>query len=358
METNNSAFQEDATKYLKGITSFVPFSEALDSEIFHGDRVESLLVSDSEHSSMVSQCESPLLDGDLTLAFSAFSSEQTEIGDSSEDSSNLKGYDAFITRDYERSSSIIFEPTPIADAGVQVVGATPILPRLLTTYCADFISVLKNIPEQEPRPERSLSNASSYRGGDQSAVKVGGHRTPLFPCLPQNQVDDSSSREEWKTSQLTSEIMRIHPYQNEKWKQRYQDLLDYRKHNGNCNVPFHYKEKPFLSQWVKRQRYQYKCKLQGKHSHLTTERVQVLDMIGFIWDSHSAAWEENFDLLKQFEKKHKHCHVPVANCQLSTWMKRQRRQYKRFMAKQTSTMTQGRMGRLIELDFVWNGSAK
>jgi hypothetical protein len=298
-----------------------------------------------------------LIDRDLTLAFSGFSSEQTEIGDSSEESSSLKGCDTFITRDSVLSSSTIFEPTPIADTGVQVVGTTPILPRLLTTYCADFISVLKNIPDQESGPERTLSNASSSRGGDKSAVKVGGHRSPLCPSLPPNQVN-SSSREQWKTSQLTSEIMRIHPYQNEKWKQRYQDLLDYRKHNGNCNVPFHYKEKPFLSQWVKRQRYQYKCKLQGKHSHLTPERVKVLDMIGFIWDSHSAAWEENFDLLRQFEKKHKHCHVPVANCQLSTWMKRQRRQYKRFMAKQTSTMTQKRMRRLIELDFVWNGSAK
>jgi hypothetical protein len=357
METNNSAFQEDAVKYFKGITSFVPFSGALDSDVFERDRIESLLVSDSEHSSMVSQCEPPLIDGDLTLAFSVFSSEQTEIGDSSEETSNVKGYDTFITRDSELSSSIIFEPTPIGDTGVQIVRATSILPRLLTTYCADFISVLKNIPEQASQPERTVSNASRSHGGDKSAVKVGGHWAPLCLCHPPSQVD-FSSREEWKTTPLSSDIMRIHPYQNEKWKQRYQDLLDYRKHNGNCNVPFHYKEKPFLSQWVKRQRYQYKCKLLGKHSHLTTERVKVLDMIGFIWDSHSAAWEENFDLLRQFEKKHKHCHVPVANCQLSTWMKRQRRQYKRFMAKQTSTMTQERMGRLIELDFVWNGSAK
>jgi hypothetical protein len=145
----------------------------------------------------------------------------------------------------------------------------------------------------------------------------------------------------------------IYPFQNKKWMERYSDLLEFKKKQGHCHVPFHYKENPALSQWVKRQRHQYKLWEARKHSHINSERIQMLEMLGFTWDSHAASWEENFQALKDFKDTHGHIHVPIANAQLSTWVKRQRRQYNQYIANQPSTMTPEKVHRLSELGLVW-----
>ncbi len=146
-------------------------------------------------------------------------------------------------------------------------------------------------------------------------------------------------------------------YQNfDQWNARLQDLLDYKAEHGHCNVPFCYDEKPFLAPWVKRQRYQYKCKVKGKHSHLTDERERMLEDLGFVWDTHVAAWEENFERMVEFYKMHGHCYVPIKQKELSTWAKRQRRHYKQFQDaknKPTATMTEDRIQRLNSINFPW-----
>ena len=35
---------------------------------------------------------------------------------------------------------------------------------------------------------------------------------------------------------------------------------------------------------------------------MTDERVELLGKIGFIWDSHAAAWEEKLNELKEYAK--------------------------------------------------------
>ena len=61
------------------------------------------------------------------------------------------------------------------------------------------------------------------------------------------------------------------------WKQRYEELLEYKKRFGNCNVPHSYVDNPALASWVKWQRY-YKSK-----GVLALERLEQLDSIGFQW---------------------------------------------------------------------------
>jgi hypothetical protein len=149
----------------------------------------------------------------------------------------------------------------------------------------------------------------------------------------------------------------IHPYQHERWMERYQDLVDYYRTNSHCNVPYVYKANACLGQWVKRQRHQYKLRNQGHHSNLTEDRIQMLDMLGFIWDSHGAAWEEKFIELKEFCKTHGHCNVPCiydGTSKLSTWLKRQRRQYRLFVSNKASTMDYERVSKLESLGFVWD----
>ncbi len=150
----------------------------------------------------------------------------------------------------------------------------------------------------------------------------------------------------------------VHVNQNvDRWNARFQELRFYKAAHGHCNVPFLYAEKAFLAPWVKRQRYQYKCKVQGKHSHLTDERLRMLDDLGFVWDTYVAAWEENFERMVKFHKAKGHCYVPMKQKELSTWAKRQRRHYKQFREakknKPTSTMTEDRIRRLNSIDFPW-----
>ena len=87
---------------------------------------------------------------------------------------------------------------------------------------------------------------------------------------------------------------------------------------------FTYMENAALAQWVKRQRYQYKLKSEGKRSTLSDERVRLLNKIGFIWNSHDVVWEERLFELSMYKRNHGNCIVPSnyeRNPQLAVWVK-------------------------------------
>jgi len=68
------------------------------------------------------------------------------------------------------------------------------------------------------------------------------------------------------------------------WMKKFYDLLDYRKVHGHCRVPSCSKEHPQLATWVKCQRRQYRLKREGKSSAMTTQRIKLLDDVGFSWE--------------------------------------------------------------------------
>ena len=75
---------------------------------------------------------------------------------------------------------------------------------------------------------------------------------------------------------------------------------------------------------VKRQRYQHRAKQENRHSTLTAERQEMLEQLGFVWDSHALGWEERWQELREFKEKYGHCRVPktyAANPQLAIWVK-------------------------------------
>jgi hypothetical protein len=146
-------------------------------------------------------------------------------------------------------------------------------------------------------------------------------------------------------------------YQAEIWSEKFEDLCEFRKYYGHCHVPHTYARNAPLAQWVKRQRYQYKLKIEGKRSTLSDERVRLLHNIGFIWNSHEAVWEERRDELLQYKRSHGHCVVPSnfdRNPQLAVWVKRQRRQYKFYCEKKATSMTPERITKLEKLGFAWD----
>ena len=169
---------------------------------------------------------------------------------------------------------------------------------------------------------------------------------------------------------------RFRSYQSDQWALRFQDLNAFRQEFGHCHVPHVFPANPALAQWVKRQRYQYKLYQRGAHSTLTPERLQGLRQLGFVFDSHMAAWEERMEELRRYHAKFGTCRVvPNASrvvvgagtsgdssssskdwTQLAMWIKTQRRQYRLFQKGQPSTMTVERIAQFDKLGLVWNPS--
>ena len=69
------------------------------------------------------------------------------------------------------------------------------------------------------------------------------------------------------------------------WEERWNELLQFKRVHGHCNVPSKYEENPSLAIWVKRQRRHFKfyCEKKGG-TGMTPERIAKLQKLGFSWD--------------------------------------------------------------------------
>ena len=132
-------------------------------------------------------------------------------------------------------------------------------------------------------------------------------------------------------------------------------MLVFVREHGHANVPHTYPKNPKLARWVKRQRHQYKLLQDGKQSSLTVTRINALETINFVWDSHELHWDEKYEALAAYRNKNGHCTVPSCYKEnnLGTWIKCQRRQYKLYCAGKPSSMTTERIQKLKDLDFTW-----
>jgi len=96
-------------------------------------------------------------------------------------------------------------------------------------------------------------------------------------------------RKEGKKNKLTDERLRLlevlgmeHQIRNTAtWMDRFAELKEYKEAHGDCNVPQKYADNPSLGRWVDNQKTQHKKLYDGKTTHLTIERIQLLAGIGF-----------------------------------------------------------------------------
>lgn len=156
-------------------------------------------------------------------------------------------------------------------------------------------------------------------------------------------------------------ISRFSQHQDALWREQLVKLVQFKEQFGHCGIPISFSQDMTLARWVKRQRYQYKKYHQGKVCAINASRMQSLESIGFVWDAHSAAWQEKFGELTLYKQAFGHCDVPsfdVNNVQLSTWVKCQRRQYKLRIAGKSSNMTASRIQELDSLGFLWSVRAR
>jgi hypothetical protein len=76
------------------------------------------------------------------------------------------------------------------------------------------------------------------------------------------------------------------------WNERFAELKEFCDQNGHCNVPSRYAPNSTLAIWVQSQRRQYKLFMKNKTSHMTRERIERLEAIGFEWNGRdvSSTW--------------------------------------------------------------------
>ncbi len=197
-------------------------------------------------------------------------------------------------------------------------------------------------------------NVMSKSQANENRIPSTGRDEKIFSAT--ESPEDVSSHILHKDSSTSAS--RFKPFHEEKWSFHYQELLNFKKEKGDCLVPHTYPAKPHLARWVKRQRRQYKLRLEGnKNSTMTEERINILNDIGFVWDSHEVIWNERFSQLIAYKEKFGHCRVPsyCKECpQLASWVKCQRRQYKLFWEQgKGSSMNLDRIKLLNSIGFIW-----
>jgi hypothetical protein len=65
--------------------------------------------------------------------------------------------------------------------------------------------------------------------------------------------------------------------QQKKWDEMYSQLVEFRRSNGHCKVPYNYESNPSLGRWVSTQRIAFK----KGYSH--KERQKQLEELDFVW---------------------------------------------------------------------------
>jgi len=133
---------------------------------------------------------------------------------------------------------------------------------------------------------------------------------------------------------------------NQKWEDRFADLVAYRAQYGDCNVPGNWSENQRLASWVHSQRRSQKL------NTLTQDRFERLDKIGFSWTRVKELWESKYAALVEYQQAHGHCGVSTLSkdhASLGRWVARMR------VHRRRGELSKERIRRLTQLGFVWDG---
>jgi hypothetical protein len=112
------------------------------------------------------------------------------------------------------------------------------------------------------------------------------------------------------------------------WKQRFDELCDFKAVYGHCRVPINYHENRQLGAWVANQRISYKnfmAGMTGGNEHydewkdeeiqnafqwkanggvgLTKDKIAALNSIGFVWDQSTFNWYTMYERLKRYKEE-------------------------------------------------------
>ena len=120
-------------------------------------------------------------------------------------------------------------------------------------------------------------------------------------ALPQNRTKPRPTLSEERIAQLNSIGFqwKVAP-PAAGWEHRYEELVEYKRLHGDCNVPQAWPENRQLGRWVMKQRCQYTLRQKGDRCQITDERIQRLNDLGFSWTAPSfrknKKGEKEFDI--------------------------------------------------------------
>eukprot|EP00536_Pseudo-nitzschia_multiseries_P010583 jgi/Psemu1/289162/fgenesh1_pg.328_\ len=131
------------------------------------------------------------------------------------------------------------------------------------------------------------------------------------------------------------------------WDWTYELLEQYKRREGNCDVPFRHKEDgQNLGSWLSKQR-EHK-----KNGKLEPEREKRLEQLGVVWSPHTSKWDDMYSLLEQYKSENGHCNVPQKHRKdgqnLGNWVMTQCKDRRNGKLEPT------RQQRLEELGVVWS----
>ncbi|GFH44736.1 hypothetical protein CTEN210_01210 [Chaetoceros tenuissimus] len=209
-------------------------------------------------------------------------------------------------------------------------------------------------------------------------------RARLRSLLRNRQSNEEVSRKRKKEDDDLSEVSPAHKtqrrkivhtsrgsseFQNELWMTQYNALVQFKKVHGHIRVKQD-KENSQLGNWVVNQRVLYK-KLQERIKnakgeveciHMTTDRIKMLNNIGFVWTPLDDKWMARYNALKGYKEKNGHCKVKRSeNKELEVWIQKQRTSYKKLQQRindgtkdaESKRMTKNRIKLLNDIGFVW-----
>ena len=88
---------------------------------------------------------------------------------------------------------------------------------------------------------------------------------------------------------------------------------------------------------------------------MTTERISVMDLMGFEWDPTQSRgptqrWKERYGELKAYFEKHGHCKM-TSGTPLGRWCTRQRVEYRNWKRGERTSMTKTKYEALESINF-------
>jgi len=166
------------------------------------------------------------------------------------------------------------------------------------------------------------------------------------------QAQGNLSKERMQRLEELQVVWKTKRDKNARWNVRYQELVEFRKRYGHVLGP---RQEGPLSLWIQTQRTQYRQWCQGDPTHMTAERIRLLNDIDFVWDHFAYIWQCRYQELVDFVEQHGHTLVPTCKTDpLWLWVQVQRAEYRKYQRGETSQMTQERMDLLNQIGFVWN----
>ena len=131
-----------------------------------------------------------------------------------------------------------------------------------------------------------------------------------------------------------------------RWENMFPQMKAFYEKHGHSH-PDRIKD-PKLYQWAQRMRSSY------RQGILADSYVRQLEALSFAWDLHTARWEQRFEELCSFQQEFGHPHpTSLQNRRLYVFVQNQRREYKRLVLGEKSTLTEDRYERLVAIGLEW-----